>query len=100
MEGAAMTTAHVFIDGVPGEYDGPTEADISYADMDPDTLFELAVQGDPGAVAHLNGAEPQTAEVNEKGQVVLPPITPPAGLAPGDTIVVEWADDEAPPPSS
>lgn len=98
MEGAPVTV-HAFIDGDPETYDGPTQAEIPYSDLDGDTLFELAMQGDQGAVAYLNGEieDPEDIDhgmVNEKGQIMLPPIAVPSGLAPGDTVTVEWAEDD------
>lgn len=49
-------TIHTFIEQPPDGY-GPTQADIPYSDLDGDTLFELAMQGDNGAVEYMNRIE-------------------------------------------
>lgn len=99
-------TVHLNIDydHIPGENE-PTSIDIPFEELDGETLAALAVVGDQGAIDYINSLEddpgsPDLGTVNEKGQIVLPPIDAPAGLAPGDKIEIAWVDDEAPPPGS
>lgn len=49
-------TTHLYVDNDP-EHDGPTTAEVAYADLDPDDVLELAMQGDKGAVDFINAQE-------------------------------------------
>ena len=56
-----MTTIHVddFENNKSEDWDG------NYADLDPDALFDLALDGDQGAIAHVNAQDEGNRSVNQ-----------------------------------